>query len=181
MTSLQHIPPKGTADTIPRKPPSNILKGYALKEQSAFLSTISDRHIVRDNFTISTWLLLGASLQCLLLALPLRPSYAVLPALLLLGYRFINGLLMCFGTINHPYADGVIPSKTVTVYPESANINGERKVSDGGICVIMLFARCNQYVLEYLLCYPLLSFLSLYPPPNPCSLTLADSFVLVIL
>jgi hypothetical protein len=133
------------AKNIPPKPPSNIFKGYGLKETSAFLSTKIDRHIVRDNFTISTWLLLGAFLQCLLLALPIRISHAMLPVLLLLGYRFSHGLLMCFGVIKHPYADGVTPNKTVAVYPEPAEVNGEKRTTDQGICVIMLFARCHRY------------------------------------
>ena len=131
------------------KPTSNILKGYGLKEHSALPSTTADYHALRDNFRTSTWLLIGASLQCLLLALPIRPSYALLPALLLLGYRFTSGLLMCFGIIKHPYMDGVIVGKTAAAMPESYDIDGKRK-DDGGLCVILLFGRCNRSIKPYL-------------------------------
>jgi hypothetical protein len=166
MPSPQPTTLKSAADTFPRKPPSNILKGYALKETSPFLSTIYDRHIVRDNFTISTWLLLGASLQCLLLVLPIRPSFAVFPTLLFLGYRLITSLLMSVGILSHSYGKDVVPSKTVAIYPESMNVNGEKVASDGGLCVIMLFARCNQSVLlSRSLPSPFL-LLYCFPPPH---------------
>ena len=129
--------------SAPPKPQSSLVKGYRPKEHNPFLSSISDQHALRDNFKTSTWLLIGACIQCLLLALPIRPSYALLPAVLVLSYRFITGLLMCFGIIKHPYADGVIPGKSCTAMPESYDIDGNKK-DDGGVCVIMLFARCNR-------------------------------------
>jgi hypothetical protein len=144
MTSLT----PDVTSTIASKPRSNILKGYGLKERNFPFSTIADQHGLRDNFRTSTWILIGASLQCLLLALPIRPSYALLPALLLLGYRFANGLLMCFGIISHPYADGVILGKASVAIPESYDIDGTKK-DDGGVCVIMLFGRCNRFALCY--------------------------------
>jgi hypothetical protein len=134
--------PKPTNPAL-SKPRSSIFKGYGLKERSLLASIIADQHTLRDNFTTSTWLLIGACLQCLLLTLPIRPSYALLPALLLLGYRFVNWLLMYFGIIKHPYADGVIPGKASVAIPESYDVDGKKK-DDGGVCVIMLFARCNR-------------------------------------
>ena len=139
---MNSLTPKTTNPAL-SKPRSSILKGYGLKERSSLPSTIADQHALRDNFTTSTWLLIGACLQCLLLALPIRPSYAFFPALLLLGFRFVNWLLMYLGIIKHPYADGVIPGKASVAMPESYDVDGKKK-DDGGVCVIMLFARCNR-------------------------------------
>jgi hypothetical protein len=130
---------------IPPKPPSNSLKGVGIKQPAPNpLAAVGFQHQLRDNFTISTWLLLGASLQCLLIVLPIRPSYAILPALLLLGYRFSLGLLHCFGLARHRLMDDVMPGKTAAVYPESHDVNGQKLPFDRGVCVIMLFGRCNQ-------------------------------------
>lgn len=150
--SLSNTMASPKVTTIPPKPPSNMYSGYGRKGKSIPFTTISDLHTLRDNFTISTWLLIGASLQCLLLALPIRPSYALIPALSLLGYRFTHWLLQCFGIIPHPYADGVIEGKLGAAYPAtySDEIDGKKK-DDGGVCVIMLFARCHRYLPP---CFP---------------------------
>jgi hypothetical protein len=130
-------------ETIPPKPPCNIVKGLGYKKRP-FLFCLNDRLLVRDNFTTSTWLLLGAACQSFLLVLPIRPSCALAPALLLLSYRLLRTLLMCVGLIHDPYIEGVIASKTVGVYPSTSN--SDKKPSDGEICVILLPARSNQYV-----------------------------------
>jgi hypothetical protein len=130
--------------TIPPKPPSNIYNGYGNKASSRDFTTIADLHVLRDNFTISTWLLIGASLQCALLALPIRPSYALLPALSLLGYRFVHWLLQCFGLVKYPYADGIVKGKSAAVFPDTEVYDGGKGKRDGGVCVIMLSAQCHR-------------------------------------
>jgi hypothetical protein len=139
---MSSLPPK-SINTAASKPRSNIIRGYGLQERSVYPNTVADLHALRDNFTISTWLLIGASLQCLLMVLPIRPSYALLPAVVILSCRLAKNLLQCFGIIRHPYADGVIPGKVAAKMPESYDKEGNQ-VNDGGVCVIMLFARSNQ-------------------------------------
>lgn len=135
-------PLQGKSD-IPPKPHCNILKGYG-GTNGPFLMNKNDRGLIRDNFTTSTWLLIGATLQTSLLLLPIRPSYALAPAVLLLSYRFINNLLICFGLKQNPYMDGVTIGKRSAIYP-SASPTEENPASEE-ICVFLLLARCNQSV-----------------------------------
>src|SRR4051794_31560853 len=78
-----------------------------------------DLAMLRDNFTTSTWLLIGAVLQTSLLAFPISKLYALAPAILLLGFRFVKNLLMTFGILAHPYMKDVIIGKHAAVYPDA--------------------------------------------------------------
>lgn len=127
--------------SIPPKPPCNTVKSIGCGKRP-FLFSLNDRLMVRDNFTTSTWLLLGAACQSLLLVLPIRPSYALAPALLLLSLRLLRTLLMCLGLVHDPYREGVIPGKTTGIYPSTSN--AAKKPSDDQICVLLLPARSNQ-------------------------------------
>ena len=105
-----------------------------------------DLTVLRDNFTISTWLLIGAVLQTLLLAFPIGKVYALAPAILLLGFRFVKNLLITFGILANPYMKDVIIGKYAAVYPDAQGGFGERATpSNGGVCVLLLGAQCNQY------------------------------------
>jgi hypothetical protein len=67
-------------------------------------------NMLRDNFSLTTWLLMGACLQGLaLLIFPV--SRALAPALLLLGYRLVINVLQIFGVLENPYMKGVILGK----------------------------------------------------------------------
>lgn len=134
-----------SASPIPTKPLSASLKGAGgPKQPQPPLTNINSRHLFRDNFSVGTWLLLGASFQAILLLLPIRPSYAISPGLLMLGYRFVYGLGQIFGVVAYDGMRDVVPGKTAASYPETYDVNGQRVASDRGICVIMLFSRCNQ-------------------------------------
>jgi hypothetical protein len=135
-------PVQGKID-IPPKAPCSIVKGYG-GTNGLFLMNTNDRTLLRDNFTTSTWLLIGATLQTSLLLLPIRPSYALAPAVILLSYRFINNLLICFGLKQNPYMNGVTIGKRAAIYP-SANPTEKNPASEE-VCVLLLTARCNQYL-----------------------------------
>jgi hypothetical protein len=67
--------------------------------------------ILRTNFAVSTWLLMGSSLQSLLfLTLPTR--YALTAATLTLSLRLLSKCLIALGVLHNPAMDGVIPKKT---------------------------------------------------------------------
>lgn len=83
--------------------------------------------LLKDNFTLSTWLLIGAACQSLLLLFPIRPSYALAPVFVLMGYRIIRTGLMCFGLVRNPHMDGVLEGKYAAIYPSSASQGEERK------------------------------------------------------
>lgn len=68
------------------------------------------------DYTISTWLLLGASLQCLLLII-LPKTLALIPPFALLFYRIFIGYLRSTGHIHNPLMDGVMDGMTTAQYP----------------------------------------------------------------
>lgn len=129
-----------TKSDIPPKPPCNIVKGYGGRKDKIFNQ--NDGALLKDNFTISTWLLIGATLQTILFSLPIRPSYALAPAVLLLTYRFLTNLLICFGLKQNPYMSGITEGKHTALYHSSSP--DEHNPASAEICVLLLTARCNH-------------------------------------
>jgi hypothetical protein len=160
---MDHKPVQRKSD-LPLKPPCNIVKGYGGSPNIIFNQT--DRTLLKDNFTTGTWLLIGATLQTLLFLLPIRPSYALAPAVLLLTYRFTINLLICFGLKRNHYLDGVTAGKRAAIYPSPSspsNEKGNPVPGSGEICVFLITARCNQYISRLL---SLSLFSRALPPPN---------------
>ena len=97
----------------------------------------------RDSFSLTTWILLGAVFQGLLvLVLPYRNLAIVGPAVCLLVFRMLVTLLQTFDVVKHDYTSGVIPGRTVPVFADDKGIRhgpGSRQV-----CAIMLSARSNH-------------------------------------
>ncbi|KAH0544909.1 hypothetical protein FGG08_000989 [Glutinoglossum americanum] len=97
---------------------------------------------LRDNFTISTWLLVGATLQsALLLLLPAR--FALVPPFMLLMYRFLDTVLMAAGWKKNIYLEGVIPGKFSAQIPDAQG-RFSKGPSSEGICVFLIGARSNH-------------------------------------
>jgi hypothetical protein len=72
--------------------------------------------LLRDNFTISTWLFLGCVIQGLLtLALP--RAYAILPAVLFLAWGMLDALAIGLGLKKNSWMDSVIVGKFSVAYP----------------------------------------------------------------
>ncbi|KAK4978338.1 hypothetical protein LTR66_010641 [Elasticomyces elasticus] len=124
--------------------PSQYAKAAELGKRKSFLGLFSAHELalIRDNFTLTTWLLLGACIQSLLfLYLPI--SVSVAPAFVLLGLRIGDVLLMWSGLKHNHYMDGVIPGKTAIHFPDShGTYTGDPANSE--ICVIVLAARSNH-------------------------------------
>jgi hypothetical protein len=76
----------------------------------------SDLALLRDNFRISTWILLGCIIQYLL-TLGLRPSLAALPAFVLVGWGIVDTVLIAKGFKTNPWYAGVIDGKFAAAYP----------------------------------------------------------------
>jgi heme-degrading monooxygenase HmoA len=98
--------------------------------------------LIRNNFSFTTLLLLGAFLQSLLLLLPIPRLYLLLPSLLVLSLRAIDTALITYGWKPNPYLAGVIP-KTTTGQMLSNNGEytgpGERKIA-----ILLLGVRINH-------------------------------------
>jgi hypothetical protein len=98
--------------------------------------------MIRDQFSISTWLCIGATLQIIAWLLVSR-TIAIYAPILLLLFRFIDTMLMLSGITRNRRMDGIIPNKFCAQIPDE---NGEfsEKVADQTITVILLGARSNQ-------------------------------------
>lgn len=102
----------------------------------------SQRHVasfntIRDQLSLSSWLLLAAAVQCLVFALPLRKAYLAAPTLALAGYRlltFISTVLTYNGT-----DDGRVLSKPMIPVIDTG------KDKTGGVCVLMLGVKTYQW------------------------------------
>jgi hypothetical protein len=78
----------------------------------------SDVVLLRDNYGLSTWLLLGACLQGLVAIISPSLLYALLPACLVLGSRIINVFLQCIGLRRNLNMDQVIKGKFSIHHPD---------------------------------------------------------------
>src|SRR3954471_976850 len=72
--------------------------------------------LLRENFTISTWILLGCIVQALL-SLLLPRLFATLPAVLLLGWGMLDALLVYAGLKKNTYMQDVVVGKFSVAYP----------------------------------------------------------------
>ncbi|KAK3312831.1 hypothetical protein B0H66DRAFT_381233 [Apodospora peruviana] len=101
---------------------------------------------IKDNFTLSTWLLVGAFLHGIAsLVLPSR--YALLPVLVLLLHRIISTMLMYFGVTRNIAMDGVHIGRFSALIPGKDG-TPPTGMADRDIGVIMLATRSNQSVIH---------------------------------
>ncbi|KAL7796082.1 hypothetical protein V8C37DRAFT_373076 [Trichoderma ceciliae] len=106
------------------------------------IASIAFRNSVRDNFTISTWLAIGAVLQGLLVFF-VRPTFAVAPAAIVLFYRISHTMLVHFGILRNPQMDDVLMGKYTVQMPDKDG-NPPSESAEHGMAVIMLGMRTNH-------------------------------------
>lgn len=73
--------------------------------------------VIRDNFHISTWLMMGAVVQGLVCLLPYRNIALVLPAAIMLFVRALKPIMMHLGIMRNSYASdsALTPPCTIIV------------------------------------------------------------------
>jgi len=92
--------------------------------------------------SLSTILLLGASIQTILVLLPIPTIYAVSPAITLLVLRLTHTLLITYSIIPNPYLVNAIPKKSAAQVPDrNGNFSGPGKEK---IAVLHLGAKSNH-------------------------------------
>ena len=97
---------------------------------------------IRDNFTLSTWLLLGACMQSLLIFL-LPSRLALAPAFLIILYRLLDTSLMTMGLRKNRYIEESIPGKFSAQIPDAQG-RYSKEPSSSDVCVFLIGARSNQ-------------------------------------
>ncbi|OJJ48537.1 hypothetical protein ASPZODRAFT_14668 [Penicilliopsis zonata CBS 506.65] len=103
---------------------------------------VAIHNMIRDQFTVSTWLLLGAGLQGLL-ALILPARYALLPAVTILALRSIDTLLQTCGITKDRAAEGVIRGKFSAQIPDREG-NIPLEPAEQEIVLLHLATRSNH-------------------------------------
>ena len=108
---------------------------------SKFFGPAGGINIVRDNFSLTTWLCIGAVAQgALFLAIG---RTALLPAVGLLAYRTFIAYAMSLGFIHNTYMDGVMQRKYAAQFPDAEG-NFSSKPADDEIVVLLIGTRCNH-------------------------------------
>ncbi|KAI4232347.1 MAG: hypothetical protein LQ349_005082, partial [Xanthoria aureola] len=83
------------------------------------MATTADLAIIRNNFSLSTWLLLGAFIQSLIFAI-LPPRVAVLPPMCLLTLILAKNLLITGEYLTNPYLAAAYRGKASAPLREDA-------------------------------------------------------------
>ncbi|TKA82538.1 hypothetical protein B0A55_02276 [Friedmanniomyces simplex] len=127
--------------SIPGKPFIGLVAPSDKRPRSAFFTKYGSLVLIRDNFTLATWLSFGAVAQSLLfLALG---RLAFLPALVYLAWRSLRAYAMSVGWLHNVYMDDVILKKTSAQFP---NAEGEFSCTpaDEQVVVLMIGTRVNH-------------------------------------
>ncbi|KAF2270163.1 hypothetical protein CC78DRAFT_528656 [Lojkania enalia] len=91
-----------------------------------------------SDFYISTWLTIGACLQCFLLIF-LPKNIALIPPFLFLFYRLIRSHLVATGRLRNPHAESVILDRFTTQFPGSFE-NEEKPKRSGQTIIVLILA-----------------------------------------
>jgi len=98
--------------------------------------------LVNENFSLSTWLLLGACFQASIALIVQNKYYAFLPAVLILSARIINAVMIHFKIKPNPYLEKVVFKKAAAVVPDgNGNFTGAGQEK---IAVLLLGAKSNH-------------------------------------
>ncbi|PVH98545.1 hypothetical protein DM02DRAFT_530950 [Periconia macrospinosa] len=105
-------------------------------------SIIRELKDLKDDFRLSTWLLIGGAIQAgLVLVLP--PRVAIAPAFFILLYRLLNFAMVRQGKLPNPYTRDVITGKQSIRIPRSDGGVPE-KMGDQQVVVFILGARSSH-------------------------------------
>ncbi|ORY10973.1 hypothetical protein BCR34DRAFT_336590 [Clohesyomyces aquaticus] len=114
--------------------------------QSVKSSTIPLHALIRDQFTITTWLLLGALLQAIAtLTLPYRNILIVMPVFMTLSYKLTRQLLILCSILPNPRMAGVVPKRVTPVYPSDGTSDlSATDAASSPICALLIAAKSNS-------------------------------------
>ncbi|KAJ0422226.1 hypothetical protein BJY00DRAFT_322697 [Aspergillus carlsbadensis] len=106
------------------------------------IAPVSISAILRDNMTLSSWLLTGAILQGL--AIYIFGYSTLLPSVLLITFRATDNLLMTLGITRNRYMDGVLRTKYSGQHPTPGTGTFPATPASESIVVFHLGARSNH-------------------------------------
>ena len=111
------------------------------RPKSHFYGAAGISSVLRDQFTIQTWLALGAIAQAGLYAIV--GSYAFLPAIAYILLNIIETTAITLGWKSNPYMKGVLMKKFSAQMPDSNGSYGSKAARDD-VVVFLIGTRCNH-------------------------------------
>ncbi|KAH7380079.1 hypothetical protein BKA66DRAFT_571155 [Pyrenochaeta sp. MPI-SDFR-AT-0127] len=116
-----------------------VFNPFATRPKTASLRSpaVAAHAVVRDQFPITTWLLIGALIQGTASAfLPYRKIVLVLPVFLVLAFKLVSTVLVLTGICKNEMMEGVIPYRTAVVLPNEKGM--PEKAGESSVCAIIL-------------------------------------------
>lgn len=99
--------------------------------------------MVRDQFSITTWLSIGAIIQATAYTLlPYRNIVTILPVILFLGYKVAFTASVLLGLVPNPRMKNVTIGTTTPIFPDEKG--AQEKASDRTMCAIVLGVISNH-------------------------------------
>ena len=99
--------------------------------------------MIRDQFSVATWLSIGAVMQTAAYALlPYRNIVTVLPVILFLGYKLAYTTCVLTGLVPNRRMKDVVPYRTALVFPDEKGVRD--KAADTTVCAIVLGVVSNH-------------------------------------
>lgn len=123
------------------KPFVGLFPAQEKRPHSAYFGPYSQLVLIRDNFSLTTWLCLGAAAQGVFFLVVGR--LAVFPFLAVLGYRTLIAYAMSLGWIHNIYMEGVVFRKMSAQFPDAEG-NFSTKPADDQVSVLLIGTRCNH-------------------------------------
>ncbi|QIW98633.1 hypothetical protein AMS68_004151 [Peltaster fructicola] len=119
----------------------SLIAPVSARPKSQFFVPAGGHGLLRDQFSIPTWLALGGIMQGLLFLVAGR--LALVPVVLLLGYSAADTYLMTIGWKKNIYMEDVLQKKYSAQIPDAAG-NFSDKPADSQVVVFMLGVRNNH-------------------------------------
>ncbi|OJD14209.1 hypothetical protein AJ78_05423 [Emergomyces pasteurianus Ep9510] len=123
------------------RPLSSPQKVPAYSQNAKAMTTNIISTVLRDNFTISTWLLIGGLLQGV--AVALLGYLTLLPAAVVITYRVGDNILMIWGWKKNRYLSGVFFNKFTAQVPRSDGSFGSTPAASS-LVVFLIGSKCNH-------------------------------------
>lgn len=124
-----------------QKPFQPTLPPQDKRPASRFFGAATRTQLIRDQFTISTWLCLGAIAQGPLYFLFGRLAF--LPAFALILYRVLDNYAQTTGWKRNTYMDDTLKQKFSAQFPDEEGNYGNQPCNTG-VVVLMIGTRCNH-------------------------------------
>lgn len=133
------VPKNGTLAQLPPSATANLEAGRKPRSQALWNKKAGGLAILRDQLTLSQWILVGATLQAvLMLVVPVSKKAIAMPVLALSAWKVLQAVIAVSS-----YRPGSNGDEHVIRAKLGATLEKDVK-SDGGVCLLILGTRSYQ-------------------------------------